>query len=188
MNADLFRLLLVAALCLQSVFWIWLFIERRLLAHIKTHPSTPRWVSFAVASTGPLLMIWFSRGLIHWAREDGIGDAWSRRILVASLLITVIVVDLFRVRSKEWNVEGEVPVFWRARWMTYCLLLPLFVASVLRIPVAADPVSRGLAQLSNWLVEIPVLGFVLGLAAMLQMVVTSLICATGLFFLKHDRT
>lgn len=180
------RLAFAAAVCLQAVYWGWLFIERKVLAKCATMPSVPRWLYAVLASTGALLVVWLSRGVIHWGRIDGIGDPLSRRLVVGFFVASVILYDLFRVKSKEWTVDGKVPFYWKAKWTAYSLLLPLFVLAVLNVPVLADPVSVQLAMSVELLLNVPVIGIVVGVLALLYTVVSDLVCGIGLVVLYNQ--
>lgn len=177
------KLAFAAALCLQLAYWGWLLVERKVLARRFADPTVRRWFYGAFAVIGALLMVCVARGVIHWGRSDGIGDPVSRRLVVGFFLLSVILYDLFRVTSREWGLDGKIPYYWKAKWVAYCLLFPIFALSVANPPVVSDPVSLQLASMVDGLLNIPVLGAVAGGLALLQTVISDIVCGVGLILL-----
>lgn len=183
MNA-LIELAFVAATVTLVAYWGWMGIEQFLLARVWRDRPSSNFARVAIAVAGAVIVLFVARGVIHWGRMEGIGDAVQRRLVVGPFVGLVILCDLFRIRSRQWFAEASPQQFWAAKLWAYGLLFPVFVLSVIKVPVMADQLTVSLVGGIQWVLNVPVLGVLITVATLGHWLVNSVVSGIGLLLLK----
>ena len=178
------RMILVVAVAMQMALWGWHYLEKFGLSWLASRPKWPKAVFFVLATLGALFNVLIARGLIHWARTADIAEPLTRRMIVSFFLLCVVAFGFFRSRNVEWLQSANIPVYWRAKSFALAIAVPVFLLSVIPVPLHGDTLSVAIASGCAWIVDVPVIGLVIGICATVQLVVSTLASAAGLLFLR----